>query len=171
MSWITVRKELNKLSKEQVIEVVGDFYKKSKSLKEMLDFYAEPKEDELFQKYRQKVYEAFYPKRGFDYKLKNGKQAINDFKKLGASIPLVADLMLFYVETGVSFTNDFGDISEVFYNSLESTYLDALNLMKRENILDEFKDRAAQVLADTKNIGWGFYDSLSHSYFQFYGIS
>lgn len=73
-------------------------------------------------KYRDKVYEAFYPKRRFDYNLKQGKQAISDFKKLAPSAESLVDLMLFYVETGIEFTNDFGDINEVCYSSLESTF-------------------------------------------------
>ncbi len=49
----------------------------------MIDFYINPDEKELFNKYRDKVFEAFYPKRGYKYKLKDGKQAISDFKKTG----------------------------------------------------------------------------------------
>ncbi len=161
MGLIDVKKELKKLDKDKLIELVADLYKKNKSVKEFLDFYANPNESELFDTYRDKVYEAFYPKRGYHYKLKEGKQAISNFKKLGVSADLLADLMLFYVETGVKFTNDFGDIDEGFYSSMETTYDAALTLMKKENLLDKFADRAGKVVSDTSLIGWGFHDYLS----------
>ena len=86
----------------------------------------------MFNKYRDKVFEAFYPGRGYNCKLKDGKQAISDFKKFGPSADLLADLMLFYVETGVKFTNEYGDIDEGFYSSMETTYVAALTLMKKK---------------------------------------
>lgn len=111
---------------------------------------------------------AFYPKHGYTYKLKDGKQAISEFKKLGPSADLLVDLLLFYVETGVKFTNDFGDINESFYSSMETTYVAALRLMKKENLLDKFADRAGKVVSDTSEIGWGFHDYLCDVHSDFY---
>ncbi len=164
MGLTDIKKELKKLDKDNLIDLLTDLYKKNKSVKEFFDFYINPDEKELFNKYRDKVFEAFYPRRGYNYKLKDGKQAISDFKKLGPS----ADLMLFYVETGVKFTNDFGDIDEGFYSSMETTYLASLKLMKKENILDKFADRAGKVVSDTSGIGWGFHDYLGDVYSDFY---
>lgn len=163
-----IKKELKKLERDKLIELVADLYKKNKSVKEFFDFYINPDERELFNKYRERVYNAFYPKRGFNLKLKDGKTAISDFKKLGSSSELLADLMLFYVETGVEFTNEFGDINESFYSSLEKTYLGALTLMRNESLLDKFAVRALKVIDDTSEMGWGFHDYLSDVYYSFY---
>lgn len=168
MSLTDIKKELKKLDKDKLIDLVADLYKKNKSVKEFFDFYVNPNERELFNKYRDKIFEAFYPRRGNNYKLKDGKQAISDFKKFGPSDNLLADLMLFYVETGVKFTNDFGDIDEGFYSSMETTYLAALTLMSKENLLDKFADRAGKVLSDTSDIGWGFHDYLGDVHSNFY---
>ncbi len=168
MGLIDVKKELKKLDKDKLIDLVADLYKRNKSVKEFLDFYVNPDERELFDKYRDKVFEAFFPKRGYSYKLKDGNQAISDFKKLGVSADLLADLMLFYVETGVEFTNDFGDIDDGFYLSMETTYDAALTLMKKENLLDKFADRTGKVVSDTSGIGWGFHDYLSDVHSEFY---
>ena len=163
-----IKKELKNLDKEKLIDLVVDIYKKNKSVKEYLDFYISPNEKELFLKYKDKVYEAFYPKRGDRFKLSDGKKAISDFKKLEASKELLAELMLLYVETGVEFTNEYGDIDEPFYNSVSSVYSNALKLMNKENILDKFADRAKKVIDDTSNIGWGFHDYLSDIYGDYY---
>ena len=163
-----LKKELKKLDKENLIDIIADLYKKNKSVKEFLDFFVNPNEQELFLKYKEKVYEAFYPKRGDRFKISEGKKAISDFKKLEASNELVSELMLFYAETGVEFTNDYGDINESFYNSVVSGYSNALKLMKKENILDKFADRAKKILDDTSGIGWGFHDELGNEYYSFY---
>lgn len=168
MGLAEIKKELKKLEKDKLIDLFADLYKRNKSVKEFLDFYANPNERELFEKYRDKVYEAFYPKRGFGYKLRDGKQAITDFKKLEPSSEFLADLTLFYVETGVQFTVDFGDIDEAFYSSIASSYLTALKLMKKEGLLDKFAERAHKVVDDTSDIGWGFHDYLFDVYYQFY---
>ena len=168
MGLTDIKKELKKLDKDKLIDLVADLYKKNKSVKEFFDFYVNPDERELYNKYKDKVFEAFYPRRGFNYKLKDGKQAISDFKKLGTSADLLADLMLFYVETGVKFTNDYGDINEPFYKSLATTFVDSLTLMNKENLLDKFEGRVEKVVDDTSGIGWGFHDYLVQVWIDFY---
>lgn len=165
---MALKNDLTKLDKKALIEIIADLYKKNKTVKEYLDFYFKPDENGLFEKYKVKVYESFYPKRGFGYSLKQGKQCISEFKKLGPSPELLASLMLFYVETGVQFTNDFGDINEPFYNSLESTYANALKLIQKEDLLSQFEQLASQLLVDSENIGWGFHDALSDTFYNFY---
>lgn len=168
MGLTDLKKELKKLDKDKLIDLVADLYKKNKSAKEFFDFYVNPNEKELFEKYKAKVFEAFFPKRGYTYKLKDGKQAISDFKKLGTSPNLLADLMLFYVETGVKFTNYYGDINDAFYSSLAATFADSLRLMSKENLLDTFEGRVEKVVDDTSGIGWGFHDYLVQVWIDFY---
>jgi hypothetical protein len=168
MGLTDIKKELRKLDKEKLVDLIADLYKKNKSVKELLDFYVNPNEKELFLKYKDKVYEAFYPKRGDRFKLSDGKKAISDFKKLEASKELLSELMLFYAEIGVEFTNEFGDIDEPFYNSVVSVYSNALTLMHKENILNKFADRARKIVDDTSGIGWGFHDELRDIYSEFY---
>lgn len=168
MGLTELKKELQKLDKAKLIELIADMYKKNKSVKEYLDFYVDPNEKELFNTYRTKVIEAFYPKRGDSLKLKDGKKAISDFKKFEPSPELIADLILVYVETGIRFTNDYGDIDEGFYSSLESAYSDALSLMKKVSVLDKFKARAEKAVRDTNGIGWGFHHYLREVYSEFY---
>jgi hypothetical protein len=168
MGLTDIKKELRKLDKEKLVDLIADLYKKNKSVKELLDFYVNPNEKEIFLKYKGKVYEAFYPKRGDRFKLSDGKKAISDFKKLEASKELLSELMLFYTETGVEFTNEFGDINEPFYNSVVSVYSNALTLMHKEKILDKFADRAKKIVDDTSGIGWGFHDELGDVYNEFY---
>jgi len=99
---MSLKTELAKLDKKALIEIIADMHKKNKAVQEYLNFYFEPNEDGLFEKYKAKVYEVFFPKRGFGHNLKQGKQSINDFKKLGPSEALVTDLMLFMLKPASS---------------------------------------------------------------------
>ena len=171
MGLTDIKKELKKLDKDKLVDLVADMYKKNKSVRDFFDFYINPNEKDLFVKYKDKVYEAFFPKRGYRLRLADGKKAISDFKKLEASKELLAELMLFYAETGVEFTNEYGDIDEPFYNSIASVYSNALTLMSKENILDKFIDRTKKVVDDTSGIGWGFHDELGNIYSDFYSKS
>ena len=163
-----LKKALKTLDKDQVIALITELYKKNKAAQEYLDFYVQPNERERFEKYRIKVVEAFFPKRGYQLRLREGKQAISDFQKLEPAAELLTDLLLVYVETGVRFTNEYGDINEAFYTSLENTYAKALSLMRQEKLLAQFADRTAQVVRDTSGIGWGFHDYLSETWEEFY---
>jgi len=168
MGLTDIKKELKNLDKDQLINLIADLYKNNKSVKEYFDFYVNSDSGELFEKYREKIFNAFFPKRGTTYKLKDGKQAITDFKKNGGSADLVADLMLFYVEMGVEFTNNYGDINESFYKSVARMYLDALILIKKENLLDKFYQRSFKAVHESDGIGWGFHDFLWDTYVDFY---
>lgn len=163
-----VKNELKKLDKQSLINLISELYKKDKSTKEFLDFYIKPNQRELFNKYRDIVFEAFYPSRGHELKLRKGKKAISDFKKFSPASELVAELMLFYVATGVDFTNEFGDIDEGFYSSLESTFVAALKFIEKENLLGSFAEQVSIVVKETDGIGWGFHDYISEVYGKFY---
>ena len=150
--------------KDQLIALLGDLYKQHKAVREYLDFFVKPNETALFGAHHERVLRAFYPKRGDDYNLRVAKRAISDFRKYGPAPHLLADLMLFYVECGVRYTNDYGDINENFYLSLEHMYADTLELLQREELLPRFAPRLAKVVTDTDGIGWGFHDALAETY-------
>ncbi|WP_035557930.1 DUF6155 family protein [Hymenobacter sp. IS2118] len=171
MGLTDLKKALKPLDKDQLVALIADLYKKNKAAQEYLDFYVQPNERERFEKYRAKVVEAFFPKRGYQLRLREGKKALSDFQKLEPAAELVADLLLVYVETGVRFTNAYGDIDEGFYSSLETVYAKALALMQREQLLPQFAARTAQIVRDTSGIGWGFHDYLTEVMEEFYPVN
>lgn len=163
-----LKKELQKLNNKDLIKHIGELYKKFPNVKEYLDFYVSTNETELLEKYKAKVFQGFFPNRGYQLKLSVSKKAINDFKKLGASQESIADLMIYYVECGVDFTNNFGDIDENFYISIENTFARATEIIASEDLLGTFKERAKRIVKNTSEIGWGFHDFLSDVSFTYY---
>ncbi|MFA6403176.1 MAG: DUF6155 family protein [Salinivirgaceae bacterium] len=168
MSKRELKKELESINKKKLIDLISDLYDINKSVKEYLDYYLKPNEKETLIIFKTKVREAFYPKRGFGFKIAIGKKAISDFRKLKPSEESLIDLLICYVESGVEFTNDFGDINEGFYSSLESVYHEAMKLIDKYGLHDNYKIRANEILKETENIGWGFHDTLSDFYYEIY---
>ena len=168
MGLTELKRELRKLDKDQLIGLISDLYKNEKSVQKLLDFYVNPNEKELFNEFRHTVITAFYPDRGYEINLHKGREAISNFRKYGPSPHRLADLMFLYVETGVSFTNEFGDMNESFYSSLESMYVRAMKLMQKEIILDKFAARAKAIVENTRNVGWGFHDYLADVYYDYF---
>jgi hypothetical protein len=99
-------------------------------------------------------------------RLSVARKAVLDYKKIAQSPIPVVDLMLHYVESGVSFTNRFGDLYESFYSSVEGMYEQALKLIGQHQLHDQFERRSKQIVAETRGIGWGFHDQLSLLYEQ-----
>jgi len=163
-----IKIKLKKLDNEALIMLISEFYKKYEPVKEFLDFYTNPNEEKIISNYKRKIKEGFYPKRGYKLELSISRKAINEFKKLNTSKKSLVDLLLYFVECGVELTNEFGDIDENFYTSIENTFKIALKLMEDENILLLFKDRAFGVVTNTKDIGWGFHDYLGDLYYEYY---
>lgn len=102
---------------------------------------------ELFKQAKKKVKnESFLDKGDGRLCLNEAKKAITDFKKLTGDEFKTAELMLYYVELGVEYTNSFGDIYESFYSSMETMYEKVLQICsQREEIFNALADRLKQV--------------------------
>ena len=121
--------------------------------------------EELLDKYQTIIRKEFFPTRGFGKaRLAIARKAINDYKKVSRNLPGLIDLMLFYVEMGVRYTNDYGDINEAFYNSMESVYEGMLKLIATNDLGDHYRTRCYTIVTDTSRIGWGFHEALSSMY-------
>ena len=170
MGLAETRKELKKLTKDKLIELISELYKKEKTAKEFFDFHADPNEKALFETYREKMYAVFNPKRG-RYSLLDAKKVISDFKKLKPSAEYLADLMLFYVEVGIDLATVNNELNENFYVSMENAYVAALTFMKKENILRIFDSRAKELIVASEEIYWDMKYFLEETYEEFYSDS
>jgi hypothetical protein len=161
-----IRQLLQQKSQEQIIEDMIFLYTKFDGVKEFIALQmGHSFSDDLLEKHRTIIQREFFPARGYGRaRLSIARKAVTDYKKLSPNIPGLIDLMVFYVEMGVQFTNAYGDISEAFYSSMESMYGNALKHITRYQLIDQFQDRCKEIVIDTRNIGWGFHDNLSILY-------
>jgi hypothetical protein len=111
----------------------------------------------------------FYPSRGFG-RARSAvvRSAITEFSRVARIPNSVIDLLLHHAELGVSFTNDFGDIGEAFYSSVETSFRRAIRLLSTPPLRDQVHERCEAIVRDSKGIGWGFHDGLSDTYFSAY---
>jgi Family of unknown function (DUF6155) len=92
------------------------------------------------------------------------KKAISDYKKICQTDAALIDVMLFYVEQGVKFTNAYGDIDDPFYLSMEGVYEQAVGIIMKSNLKDIFQQRCRKIMENTSGMGWGFHDTLTEVY-------
>lgn len=168
MSLRQLKKELQKESKGDLINHVAALYKKYPMVKEYFSFYLNPNEEALLEEYQQKIYKEFFPTRGYEIKLLAARQIISAFKKLGVSEKKQVELELYFVQCGVDCMNQFGDMWEAFYTSMENTYQKALTKAEKAGMLGEVQPLAKNIFEEGQEMGWGFSDYIGEVYFQFY---
>lgn len=164
--WSAARKRLAAWDKPALLAFVKDLYDAAAGNRDFIHArcQAEDGGGEVLESYRSKIVEQFFPKRGFGkLKLAEARKAIRDYRKATGNIPGTAELLMSYVENGVRFTREYGDIDERFYSSLESA-LDELAVLLRghaREVYPQFRERLAKVEQMTDGIGWGFHDFIA----------
>ncbi len=164
--WSAARQHLTTWDKPALLALVKDLYDVAAGNRNFIQARCQTGDDggEMLEAYRGKIVEQFFPKRG-EGKLKLGeaRKTIRDYKKATGNIPGTAELLMTYVESGVKFTNEYGDIDERFYSSVESALDELAALLRSEarGLYPQFHERLAKVEQTTDGIGWGFHDFIS----------
>ncbi len=164
---MSLKKYLQQFTKEQLIAQIIELNAKYKDVKTYYEFSINPNSDKAKEEAKKIISKCISTNINYDLKLREARKAITGFKKLSPTENDIADVMLFYVECGVNYTNSFGDIDEPFYNSIAGMFHDVAKYIKTNGMQAQFKQRCKQVMDDTANIGWGFHDELSHYYYDF----
>ncbi len=165
---MTLKKYLSQFTKEQLIGQILELHKKYKDVKEYYEFSINPEVSSKREDVKQAVLECFFPKRGYKLRLKDARKVISDFKKLEPDPESLADVMLYYAECGVQFTNEYGDIDEPFYNSIAGMFINTAKFIQENGLNGIFLARANKIVEDTRDIGWGFHDELADIYYNYF---
>jgi hypothetical protein len=165
--WSSIRTKLNNWSTPAVIALVKDLYDHAAENRDFLEarFQAEDDGGAALEKYRSKIVEQFFPRRGSGIgklKLSEARKAIRDYRRATGNLAGTLELMLTYVESGTRFTCEYGDIDEPFYNSMDSVLAELARLLVREGaeLYPRFEERLQQLDYAASNIGWGYCDSV-----------
>ncbi|MDA7744594.1 DUF6155 family protein [bacterium] len=155
-----VKKELIDLEKEELIYHISELYKKYKPVKEYFDFFANPDEEVILNKFKERVHEGFYPNRGWRLKLYRSRKAINEFKKLGISSEAECDLLLYFTEVAVSYAREKNTRTESFYVRLENSLEKAMEHMLKHDHLALFENRIDTLISRSSSFPWSCYERL-----------
>ena len=164
---MSLKKYLQQFSKEQLIAQIVELNIKYKDVKTYYEFSINPNSIKAKQEAKKIIGKCICPSINYDLKLREARKAITGFKKLSPTESDIADIMLFYVECGVNYTNAFGDIDEPFYNSIAGMFHDACLFIQKHNLEIVFKQRCLKIVTETDGIGWGFHDEVSDYYYNF----
>ena len=164
-----LKKALSGKSENDLLEEIINLFKKIPQVKEYYTLaLSEEGEELIFDKYKEIITNEFFPKRGYGKaRLSVAKKAINDFKKISDKPSLIVEIMLHYVEQGVDFTDQYGDIDSPFYDSMEKMFEEALRLAEKNNLLFFFQKNCEEIVNEACE-GWGFKDGLADTYYEFY---
>jgi hypothetical protein len=165
-----IKKHLKAQSADQLVALLMECYKLSPDVKNYIHVMIDPEGTvaALHKKSKETIIQEFYPERGVP-KLRYAvaKKAISDFNKYNTDISLTLDLMITYVEQGVEFTRDYGDIDERFYNTMISMYKNVMRTISKSGDLGPFlkyKDRLEKIVKDADGTGWWFGEELAQIY-------
>lgn len=164
--WSAARQHLATWNKSALLALVKDLYDAQAENRDFIHARCQAEGDggEVMEKYRQKVVEQFFPARGFGkLKLGEARKAIRDYRKATGNLNGTAELLMTYVENGVQFTDQYGDIDERFYSSIESALDELAALLRGEarELYPQFRNRLAGVEQMANGIGWGFHDFIA----------
>lgn len=166
--WGPIKKKLNEFSREGLLALIKDLHDYSPNNRAFLTARFAEAEDSgvVLEEYRQRITKIFFPTRGFaeNPNLKEGRKAIREYQKATSDITGTIDLMLTYVEAGTTFTNQYGDLWEAFYASLESVMGEASKLLLKsgdQELYTQFATRLQNLKSATRWIGWGYGDMIA----------
>jgi hypothetical protein len=173
VSWSQIKSQISLLEKEDLLTLLRDLYQLNADNKVWLATrFAAVSSDDLAEPYKRAIKKEFNPERGLPrLNIGAARKALTSFKKASATPEAIIDMLLYYVEQGVACTNQYGDIDERFYSSLESAFAEALEVIRktgRSDIAEAFRPRLASIVSDTDGIGWGFHDFLSDAFHEAY---
>ena len=166
-SWRDVRAVLNNADHNDLLKLIGDLYALRKENQDFL--HARFLRDaSALAPYKETIKHYISPAEPWKtpVKISIARKAISDYRKAVGDPEGLAELMLFYVECGVNFTLEFGDIDEAFYTSVIRVFSDGMKMLNRceEDVVSRLLPRFEGAIHSTADMGWGFHDSLRDTF-------
>lgn len=163
-----VKKELELLEKEELVYHISELYKKYKEVKEYFDFYSNPDEQAIIEKFKERIHEGFYPIRGKNLKLYRARKAINEMKKLGISAEADGELLLYFAEVGVKYAREKRVKTEAYYIRLENSFQKALEHLQKHDLLEKYEPRCKEIVERSARFPYRANEHIEQSFQSFY---
>jgi Family of unknown function (DUF6155) len=166
-----LKRYLRPRSREELVADIADLFTRFDSVRDYYHTRLAPEDEAVvIEKYKAVIKNEFLPMRGRPQaRISVARKAVSEYRKVARSKASLVDLMLYYVEVGVEFTNTYGDIDEAFYESMGNMYKWAVGLIVASELEELYERRCRKVVEETSGIGWGFHDWLGEIYEENFG--
>jgi hypothetical protein len=156
MSKRALKNYLNELTKAQLEEQVLDLYARFKEVKTFYDFTFNPKEDKLIAEAKQKITKEYFPKtrRRPKARRSTAQKYIKHFRQIGVEPSLLADLMLFNIETAQKYNRAKPQKAEAFYKSISNSFIQALGFVQYHGLQNNFHSRLIAIAGEAEQQSW-----------------
>lgn len=168
----TLIKKLETLSKEELLNIIVDFYRTSKSVEAGLSLMILGNEygNSLLKKYKKQLDKIFNPSNvvRMGFSLDNAQRILEDFADIcvGDTGRWYGDLALYFAECATEFTMSYGDIDEEFYDALGDAYHDAVVIASGdEQLYLLWQERLESILHEFSGFGWGMEEFIADEYY------
>jgi Family of unknown function (DUF6155) len=156
MSKRDLKKYLASLPKEELEEQLMALYEKFTDVKAYYNFVFNPKEDKLSDEAKVKIANEYFPPRGKRPKLRRGtaQKYIKHFLTLGVDPFVLADVMLFNIETAQKYTARREIRYATFYKSMLNSYKQVADYVTTNGIAGDYKDRITNIYKEAMRQHW-----------------
>ena len=173
MAKITIRqlkKHLQELSDEELREEIIRLYQTLPLVKEYFQVELSQDSTQLLTNYKQKIQRYYFPK---GKSLKRPKAAkmrelIRNFQRISPFPYDVVDLLLYQVECMVAFSENKGYVSAGFQQTMISRYKEALMLIQKELLKDDFMKPCQLILQKSRFMYWDTYEQFLQLYIDYF---
>lgn len=156
-----MNKELKKLGKEELYSLLLGLASLTKENADFLQLKLQNKPEEALVYYKKKIKDSLWSERT---NLGEARKAISDFKKISKASEHLLELMVFYVENGVELGEEYGDMYEAFYSSMEAMFKQIIKMLNDNiKLIPQFKGRLDSII-DRSCEGWNHRDTLIDIY-------
>lgn len=167
LKWSDLKKSLQRVDKKELLNVIQELYKYSEDNRRYLlaRFIDKEEIQKVLEEYRNIIVNEFFPKKGYgELQYSVAEKAIKEYSEASGDFVGKMELMLTYVENGVEYTNEYGDIDEEFYDKINDMLEQFCALLKTpegQSLYPHFRERLLKVRDDSKGIAWGFGDAVN----------
>lgn len=167
MSKRALVKYLQSLDKQELEDQVLDLYTRFKPVQTYYNFVFNPKEDKLVEEAKLKIGNEYFPLKRRKPRARRSvaQKHIKQFLLLGLDPALIAEVMLFNLETAQRFNAKKRLNQDAFYKSMFNSFDQAIELIETNGLRAVFKDRIRQIVEIAWDQEWfnaeGFENSVA----------
>lgn len=156
MSKRALSKYLQSLDKQELENQILDLYDRFKPVKTYYNFVFNPKEDKLMEEARFKIAKEYFPVNGRKPKARRSvaQKLIKHFRTIELDPALLADLMLFNIETAQRFNAVKPSRQEAFYKSMLNSFEEAVDFIELQGLKAVYGERLRDIADEVIEQEW-----------------